>query len=77
MMQTHPAIAVALADEHRRTLMAEAESARLTRAARAARAARDGRDGRDVSAVRPTRWFLPLRHPGPPPAAQSPLTTGQ
>jgi hypothetical protein len=74
MMQTHPAIAVALADEHRRTLMAEAESARLTRAARAARAARDGRD---VSAVRPTRWFLPLRHPGPPPAAQSPLTTGQ
>lgn len=71
MMQTHPAIAVALADEHRRTLIAEAESARLARAARAAR------DGRDVSAVRPTRWFLPLRHPGPPPAAQSPLTTGQ
>lgn len=65
MMQTHPAIAVALADEHRRTLIAEAESARLAR------------DGRDVSAVRPTRWFLPLRHPGPPPAAQSPLTTGQ
>ena len=56
MMQTHPAIAAALADEHRRTLIAEAESSRLARAAR---------DGRDVSAVRPTRWFLPRRHPGP------------
>lgn len=51
MMRTTRPSPWPLPNEHRRTLIAEAGSARLARAAR---------DGRDVSAVRPTRWFLPL-----------------
>jgi hypothetical protein len=56
MMQTHPAIAAALADQHCRAMIAEAESARLARAARGS------------SARRPMRWFVPRQHPGTPPA---------
>lgn len=54
MIQNHPTIAAAVAEEHRRTLMAEAEAARLARAAR---------DGRDAGANWPARWFAPRRHP--------------
>jgi len=56
-MFTHPAIATALADEHRRTMVASAESARL------ARTARDG--GRSGW---PVRWFPAHRRPGTPTA---------
>jgi hypothetical protein len=57
-MNPHPAIAAALAEQHRRALIAEAQTARL---ARAARPARDG-------STRPARWFLPRRHPRIPAA---------
>jgi hypothetical protein len=50
-MFTHPAIAGALADEHRRSMVAKAETARLARAARD-----DGDDGNGRSR-RPVRWF--------------------
>lgn len=51
-MFTHPAIATALADEHRRSMVANAESARL---ARTVRAARDGGgDGNGRSGRRPS-----------------------
>jgi hypothetical protein len=48
-MYQHPAIAKALADQRRATLVAEAQSARL------ARAARNG-------STWPARWFAPRHH---------------
>jgi hypothetical protein len=59
-MFTHPAIATALAEEHRRSMVAKAESARL------ARAVRDGDDGNGRSGW-PVRWF-PTHRPGTPTA---------
>lgn len=50
---THPTISEALAAEHRRDLLAQAEAARLARAARRARPARSHR------ALLPGRAILP------------------
>jgi hypothetical protein len=54
-MIQHPAIVTALADQCRRALVAEAETARM------ARATRDG------SATWSAPWFRPRRHPHIPP----------
>jgi hypothetical protein len=61
-MFTHPAIAAALADEHRRSMVASAESARLARTARDA-----GDDGNGKSRW-PVRWFPTHRRPSTPAA---------
>jgi hypothetical protein len=68
MMQTHPAIAAALADQHCRAMIAEAESARLARAAHCSRAARAARADCDSSARRAARQLVPHRHCGISPA---------
>jgi hypothetical protein len=52
MIQTHPAMAAALTEQHIRTMIAEADAARLACAAR------------DRGIRGPVRWFLPRRHPG-------------
>lgn len=56
MMQTHPAIAAALASEHRRTMIAEADAARLARAARAPR-------GHGTCVRQLARWFCRVAIP--------------
>jgi hypothetical protein len=63
-MIQHPAITAALADHHRRTLIAEAETARLVSAAR---------DGGSGSTVWPAHWLAPRRRPRIP-AARTRLT---
>lgn len=50
-MVQHSAIAAALADQRRRALVAEAETARMVRA------------GRDGSTMWPASWFRARRHP--------------
>ena len=58
-MMQHPTIALALGQQRRAAMIAEAESARLARAARQARSAGNG----DGSTKRPARWLAPRRQP--------------
>ena len=58
-MYTHPAVAAALAVEHRHAMIIEAKSARLARAAH---------DGGGRSARHLARWFAPRPQPGTPAA---------